>query len=200
MRARVKRRRTRTDRGSSVVPTPPVVIDEQGKGVVDFNLPLLREIMRLSSTAFPFQSSNMKAVVFGMPSLVSVAWKAVRSIMGTAADDVTMGESYASVADIVSDPACVPVWWQTGGRLAYNAADRRNVWCYERCLGDGDRVVAADVMNPGPWPYAAEPSTACDAAPCALDAVSSAARPKRRSGGRGGNGLHAIAEDGAGEE
>lgn len=58
------------------------------------------------------------------------------------------------VEDFVVDPKDVPMFWFDDGEgKPYLATDRRNVWCYERCLSEENRITLKDIYNPGPWPF-----------------------------------------------
>lgn len=58
------------------------------------------------------------------------------------------------VEDLVVDPNDVPMFWFDDGQgKPYVSTDRRNVWCYERCLSEGNRITLKDIYNPEPWAF-----------------------------------------------
>lgn len=58
------------------------------------------------------------------------------------------------VEELVVDPKDVPLFWFDDGEgKPYVKTDRRNVWCYERCLSEDNRITLKDVYNPEPWPF-----------------------------------------------
>lgn len=61
---------------------------------------------------------------------------------------------HGDVEDEIEDTRDIPEFWFADGKgKPYLATDRRNVWCYERCLSEENRIIGKDVYDPGPWPY-----------------------------------------------
>lgn len=61
---------------------------------------------------------------------------------------------HGQVEDFVLNPNDVPTFWFDDGEgKPYVSTDRRNVWCYERCFSEDNRITSKDLYNPGPWPF-----------------------------------------------
>lgn len=58
------------------------------------------------------------------------------------------------IADMVESIDDIPkFWFDDGEGKPYLSTDRRNVWCYERCVSDENLITQKDIFNPAAWPY-----------------------------------------------
>lgn len=129
-----------------------VYCDESERRLLDFNLRLYAQLYRLLNGVCILKSRRI--VVGGTSKFFSLILNAATE----AAPQLNLGNLQLiendDVEDLVENADDVPeFWFDDGNGKPYVSTDRRNTWCYERCLSDDNKITQKDVYNPGPWPY-----------------------------------------------
>lgn len=128
-------------------------VDEAGRKFLDFNFRHWCDIFRLLGAIVILKSTryvivNAHAFYSGFMDVLKRV--APRLGMWTAMQFVKEED----IVNMVEDTGDIPGHFCNDGRgKPYLSTDRRNVWCYERCLSDENRITQKDLYNPDPWPY-----------------------------------------------
>lgn len=130
-------------------------LDESDRQVIDFNPAYITEFLRLSAAIFP--ATPPRVVLVAGRLYMRYIFKGVKALSPGFGLDAFELIAREEVYQLVEDPSDVPAQWLRDGRgRAHSWTDRRNQWCYERCLQDEGKITTKDVFNPGPWPYPEE--------------------------------------------
>lgn len=128
-------------------------MDESDRRIIDFSPAVIKELLRFTTALFP--------VVGPRVVITSGGWfmRTLFKLVKTALPRMDLGAVELIARDevlaLVEDARDVPAFWLRDHRgRAYSPRDRKNIWCYERCLQDTGKITTKDVFNPGPWPYA----------------------------------------------
>lgn len=151
-------------------------ISESDRRLLDFNFGIATQVMRLANSVSIF--ANGCFVFGGVSQIVNVGLKVFLEAAPSFLENAPKLIEIDEVDDLVENPDDVPeFWFDDGEGKPYLATDRRNVWCYERCLSDDNRITTKDLYGPGPWPYevvdysALRPSGADESGPGALETI-----------------------------
>lgn len=128
-------------------------IVQTDRGYLDFNMKHLSHLARLLGAIGIFKTRRY--VVIGASRIFAMVHDAFKK----AAPKLDMGTDFQFVQNddlknVLEDTGDIPsyVFGDCRGK-PYLSTDRRNVWCYERCLSDKNRITQKDLFNPDPWPY-----------------------------------------------
>lgn len=130
-----------------------VYMDESERKFLDFNVKLSVECMKLLDAVNVLKPGRL--VIGGASEFYNVVFDVGKK----AAPRLELGKiveliKSQDVEEMVENADDVPeFWFDDGEGKPYLATDRRNVWCYERCLSDENRITQRDLFNPGPWPH-----------------------------------------------
>lgn len=134
--------------------SPAAYYDESERNFLDFNLRLVAQYMRLLAAVSIIRRGS-RVVISEAHSLFKVISDAVKMAIPEFGSEIMVDLIKSEdVESMVENSDDIPEFWFGDGEgKPYVSTDRRNVWCYERCLSDGNRITQKDIYNPGPWPY-----------------------------------------------
>lgn len=138
--------------GSRVCGVAAVYSDESERKLLDLNLRLRHQIFTLANAVLVLK--NRRLVIGGTSDFFSMLINAaIKSAPQLELGNVLLIK-HEDVEDLVEDVNDIPeFWFGDGTGRPYQSSDRRNIWCYERCLSDENKITQKDLFNPGPWPY-----------------------------------------------
>jgi hypothetical protein len=114
----------------------------------------MTQSLRLVGILFPVPC---QLVFIGLGKTVTTIWDLISHVMDERMKSCSLlidRDDYKSVADFPLDLSRIPDWFLDDGTgRQYDPHDRRNVWCWERCLSPDSPITLKDVYNAGPWPY-----------------------------------------------
>jgi hypothetical protein len=120
--------------------------------MLDFHVGAITQVVQLTSAIFPVEDETI--YVGGASKVSNVGFKLAKALLGPRWNRINMMDSLEDVCDMVESKRDIPeFWFADGSGKPYCATDRRNIWCYERCLTDENKVTLKDVLNPPPWEH-----------------------------------------------
>lgn len=131
-----------------------VYVDESERKVLDFNLRITARVYRLLAAISIF--SRGRVVISEASSFFKLVSDTIKKAFPQMGSEMIMLDFIHSedVESMVENKDDIPEFWFDNGRgKPYVPTDRRNVWFYERCLSDENRITQKDMYNPGRWPY-----------------------------------------------
>lgn len=128
-------------------------LDESERKVLDFNLTTDSQIYRILAAVQILR--NERVFISGQGSFYKTIHAVVKSAFPEIGTKILLDFiDNADAETMVENKDDIPeFWFCNGAGKPYIVTDRRNVWCYERCLSDENRITQKDLYNPGPWPY-----------------------------------------------
>lgn len=129
--------------------------DESARKALDFNVALTKQYLGIVTKLAV--GVTKKFVVSGNNRFFSILTGVARTIAPNL--DILSTSRFRiiehnRIKDFVVDPRDIPMSWCNNGEgKPYIRSDRRNTWCYERCLTEQNRITSKDIYNPEPWPF-----------------------------------------------
>lgn len=126
--------------------------DESERRVLDFNLRISTQVFRLLDSIYIFRVDRL--VAGGGGTFLSIVIDACKRAAPKLGLEKYQTIDSDEVENLVEDADDIPEFWFSDGQgKPYLSNDRRNVWCYERCLSDENRITQKDLYDPGPWSF-----------------------------------------------
>lgn len=125
--------------------------DERDRRALDMNPMVAGAFMKTVEVLLPLPAKRL--VFAGSGRLVSMVVRVLKQMAPSVFSAMEIVK-HDDVREMVVDPEDIPDYWFGNGQgKPYSPEDRRNVWCYERCLSEENRITTKDLYNPEPWPY-----------------------------------------------
>jgi hypothetical protein len=128
-----------------------VIIDDSSRSLLDFNLPLAKEIGMSILRRTPAENNSI--ILFGAHRVLRPAWNMFAKMGVSFTSKIRFVKNTEEIYCTVKNPEDIPDWWLGKGKGKKSLLCRNNLWEWERCLGKGETTVRAkEIFNPmQPW-------------------------------------------------